>query len=68
MQSQVDLSTQRAEAVKALLVEAGAPADRITTSGVGSQFPGYVNDVGPGGKQLPGPATTNRKVLVEPTG
>lgn len=67
-QSQVELSTRRAEAVKALLVELGAPADRITTRGVGSQFPGYVNDVGPGGRQLPGPASQNRTVVVEPTG
>ena len=66
--SQVALSTQRAEAVKALLVELGASPDQISTKGVGSQFPGYVNDVGPGGKQLPGPASTNRKVIVEPTG
>ena len=66
--SQVALSTQRAEAVKALLVELGASPDQISTKGVGSQFPGYVNDVGPGGKQLPGPASTNRKVIVVPTG
>ncbi|MDL5155683.1 OmpA family protein [Actinomycetospora termitidis] len=65
--SQVDLSTRRAEAVKGLLVSLGAAADRITTKGVGSQFPGYVNDVGPGGRQLPGPAATNRKVIVDPT-
>ncbi|MFC5141866.1 OmpA family protein [Actinomycetospora rhizophila] len=67
-QGQVDLSTRRAEAVKALLVELGAPADRISTRGVGSQFPGYVNDVGPDGRQLPGPASANRTVIVEPTG
>jgi OmpA-OmpF porin, OOP family len=66
--SQVQLSTQRAEAVKALLVELGASPDQITTKGVGSQFPGYVNDVGPDGKQLPGPASQNRQVIVEPTG
>ncbi|WP_433783499.1 OmpA family protein [Actinomycetospora sp. CA-101289] len=66
-QGQVDLSTRRAEAVKALLVELGAPADRITTRGVGSQFPGYVNDVGPDGRQLPGPASSNRTVIVEPS-
>jgi OmpA-OmpF porin, OOP family len=65
---QIDLSTRRAEAVKALLVELGAPADRITTRGVGSRFPGYVNDVGPDGRQLPGPASTNRTVIVEPSG
>lgn len=67
-QSQVDLSTRRADAVKALLVELGAPADRITTRGVGSQFPGYVNDVGPDGHQLPGPASQNRTVIVQPSG
>jgi OmpA-OmpF porin, OOP family len=67
-ESQVDLSTRRAEAVKALLVELGAPADRITTRGVGSQFPGYVEDVGPDGRQLPGPASQNRTVIVEPSG
>jgi outer membrane protein OmpA-like peptidoglycan-associated protein len=66
--SQVQLSTQRAEAVKALLVELGAPPDRISTAGVGSQFPGYVVDVGPDGTQLPGPASQNRQVIVEPTG
>ncbi|MEJ2862312.1 OmpA family protein [Actinomycetospora flava] len=67
-QGQVDLSARRAEAVKSLLVELGAPADRITTRGVGSEFPGYVNDVGPDGRQLPGPASANRTVIVEPTG
>lgn len=67
-QGQVDLSTRRAEAVKSLLVELGAPADRISTRGVGSQFPGYVDDVGPDGRQLPGPASANRTVIVEPTG
>jgi OOP family OmpA-OmpF porin len=66
-EGQIDLSTRRAEAVKALLVELGAPADRITTRGVGSQFPGYVNDVGPDGRQLPGPASQNRTVIVEPS-
>ncbi|PVZ08010.1 OmpA family protein [Actinomycetospora cinnamomea] len=66
-EGQVDLSTRRAEAVKALLVELGAPADRITTRGVGSRFPGYVNDVGPDGRQLPGPASANRTVIVEPS-
>lgn len=65
---QIDLSTRRAEAVKALLVELGAPADRISTRGVGSEFPGYVDDIGPDGRQLPGPASANRTVIVEPTG
>ena len=65
---QIDLSARRAEAVKSLLVELGAPADRITTRGVGSEFPGYVDDIGPDGRQLPGPASANRTVIVEPTG
>ncbi|MHC1560714.1 OmpA family protein [Actinomycetospora sp. C-140] len=65
---QIDLSTRRAEAVKSLLVDLGAPADRVTTRGVGSEFPGYVNDVGPDGRQLPGPASANRTVIVEPSG
>ena len=68
LDSQISLSRERAEAVKTLMVGSGAPAERITTNGVGSQFPGYVNDVGPDGAQLPGPATTNRKVIVEPSG
>jgi OmpA-OmpF porin, OOP family len=67
LESQVALSTQRADAVKALLVELGASPDQISSTGVGSRFPGYVNDVGPDGRQLPGPASTNRKVIVEPT-
>ncbi|GAA4914732.1 outer membrane protein OmpA-like peptidoglycan-associated protein [Actinomycetospora succinea] len=68
LQGQVDLSARRAEAVKSLLAELGAPADRISTRGVGSEFPGYVNDVGPDGRQLPGPASANRTVIVEPSG
>ena len=37
-------------------------------AGGGQPFPGYVNDVGPGGRQLPGPASANRTVIVEPSG
>ena len=38
------LSEKRAGAVRDLLVGLGAPADRISTRGLGSDFPGYVPD------------------------
>ncbi len=59
------LSRQRAEAVKSVLVSMGIPASRITTVGDGSHWPGRVNDIGPGGVLLPGPAEQNRVVIVE---
>ncbi|MDQ5855064.1 MAG: OmpA family protein [Actinomycetota bacterium] len=43
------LSQQRADAVRDLLVSLGAPADRIGTQGLGSDFPGYVKDRDPQG-------------------
>ncbi|WP_158846639.1 OmpA family protein [Saccharothrix deserti] len=63
----VALSAQRAEAVKGTLVELGVAADRITTRGVGSDWPTHVPDVGAGGVLLPGPAAQNRKVVVKLT-
>ncbi|MFC3492712.1 OmpA family protein [Glycomyces rhizosphaerae] len=59
------LSESRAEAVKAVLVDLGVPADRIATEGVGSHWPGRENDIGAGGELLPGPAAKNRAVVVE---
>jgi outer membrane protein OmpA-like peptidoglycan-associated protein len=61
------LSEKRAEAVKAVLVDLGVPADRITTEGVGSSWPGRETDIGPDGELLPGPAARNRAVIVELT-
>lgn len=58
------LSKKRAERVRATLVAVGADGSRITADGVGSEFPGYVPDQGPGGTLLPGPAQQNRKVIV----
>jgi outer membrane protein OmpA-like peptidoglycan-associated protein len=63
---QVDLSLRRARTVARLLADLGAPADRITTHGVGSHFPGYQPDQGPDGTLLPGPAAHNRTVILTP--
>jgi outer membrane protein OmpA-like peptidoglycan-associated protein len=67
MAGQVALSRQRADTVKSVLVSLGVTADRITTTGVGSNWPGHVPDLGPGGVLLPGPAAANRKVVVQLT-
>ncbi|MEU4526101.1 OmpA family protein [Amycolatopsis sp. NPDC024027] len=62
---QRSLSAARARAVADLLVQAGVPADRMTTRGVGSDFPEYVPDHSPGGTPLPGPAQQNRTVRID---
>lgn len=43
-QGRLDLSTARAQAVKQMLVDSGVPADRITTTGVGTHFPEFIPD------------------------
>lgn len=63
---QIDLAKRRAEAVKQELDGLGANPDQIETRGLGSYFPQYVSDNGPGGVLLPGPAQANRAVRVEP--
>lgn len=62
------LSLRRARAVEAVLREVGVPAGRITTHGDGSHLPGRLNDRGPGGRLLIGPAIQNRKVVAKLTG
>jgi outer membrane protein OmpA-like peptidoglycan-associated protein len=59
-----ELSVQRADAVKVVLVRLGARAAQILTRGVAWQFPSYQNDRGPAGTLLPGPAEHNRSVIV----
>jgi OmpA-OmpF porin, OOP family len=59
-----ELSLERADAVKAVLVRLGARPAQILTRGLGWQFAGYQNDQGPDGTLLPGPAEHNRSVIV----
>jgi OOP family OmpA-OmpF porin len=66
LESQIALAFERAETIKQRLVDLGANPSRITTEGVGSEFPGYVPDQGPDGSLLPGPAARNRSVIIEP--
>ena len=62
------LSLQRASAVKTVLVQLGVPSGRITTIGDGSHLPGRLNDRGPNGQLLIGPAIQNRKVVAKLSG
>ncbi|SDH48207.1 OmpA family protein [Pseudonocardia oroxyli] len=59
------LALQRADAVKAVLVDAGIAGERITTAGVGSEFAGYTPDHDATGTLLPAEAARNRTVLLE---
>ncbi|MDQ3886263.1 MAG: OmpA family protein [Actinomycetota bacterium] len=63
---QIELATRRAEAIKQVLVDLGVDPAQITTRGVGSQFPEYVNDQASDGTLLPGPAAANRTVRIDP--
>jgi OOP family OmpA-OmpF porin len=59
------LSSQRAHAVASVLEQLGVPASSITTVGDGSHLPGRLNDIGPNGQLLIGPAIANRKVVAK---
>lgn len=67
-QYNLHLSLQRANAVKSTLVSMGVDGSRITTYGDGSHLPGRLNDRGPNGQLLIGPAIQNRKVVAKLTG
>jgi len=62
------LSVQRADAVRAELVQMGVSASRIAATGVGSHLPGRLNDRASDGQLLIGPAIANRKVVARLTG
>jgi outer membrane protein OmpA-like peptidoglycan-associated protein len=62
------LSLQRAEKVKAVLMGMGVSGGRITTYGDGAHLPGRLSDRGPNGQLLIGPAIANRKVVARLTG
>lgn len=64
-EGRASLSAERAERVKASLVALGAPAESITTEGVGSDWPGFVEDRDTAGNLVPSLAVQNRKVIVE---
>lgn len=64
-EGRVQLSRDRAAAVRDLLISLGAPADRIEARGLGSDFPGYVPDRDPQGNLDPLRAAQNRQVIVE---
>lgn len=58
------LSLQRAETVRQLLVDMGIGADRITTEGLGTNFPEFQNDIDESGNQIEELAWQNRSVRV----
>ena len=61
----VPLSEKRAQATAQLMESMGLPRSQIgLVTGLGSHFPGYVPDTGPGGVLLPGPAAENRQVII----
>jgi outer membrane protein OmpA-like peptidoglycan-associated protein len=61
------LSRDRANAVREMLISLGAPADRISARGLGSNFPGYVPDRDAQGNLDPVLAARNRQVIIELT-
>jgi outer membrane protein OmpA-like peptidoglycan-associated protein len=65
---QRQLSQQRAEAVRQLLVDLGVPAERMTAVGVGSEFDAYVADHDAAGQLIPAAAAANRKVVLDLSG
>ncbi len=58
------LSRQRADAVKALLVELGVPAANISTEGVGTHNAEHVNDLSSTGTLIESKAAQNRNVIL----
>lgn len=59
------LSRQRAESAAQLMESMGLRGSQIgSVVGLGSHFPGYIQDIGPDGTLLPGPAAENRQVII----
>jgi OmpA-OmpF porin, OOP family len=67
MSGQIALSLLRAARVRDLLVMLGAAPVQITTRGVGSHFPQFIQDRNADGILLAGPATLNRSVRIKLT-
>jgi len=68
MAGQRKLSLERAQAVMGLLVGLGVPSDHLSAVGLGSDFPGYVQDHDGSGHLMAGPAAQNRKVIIASSG
>lgn len=64
----LQLSLERANAVKTALMRMGVSGGRIATYGDGAHLPGRLNDRGPNGQLLIGPAIANRRVVAKLTG
>lgn len=62
---QLSLSLARAQAVEVELVRHGVPADLITVKAVGSDFPGFIDDVDVAGNLNPVLAAKNRSVILQ---
>jgi outer membrane protein OmpA-like peptidoglycan-associated protein len=61
----VPLGSKRAQVTAQLMESMGLPRSQVSrVIGLGSHFPGYVPDIGPGGVLLPGPAAENRQVII----
>ncbi len=61
----IPLSKKRAQVTAQLMESMRLPRSQIgQVIGLGSHFPGYVPDIGPGGVLLPGPAAENRQVII----
>ncbi|MEV6695352.1 OmpA family protein [Micromonospora sp. NPDC051196] len=58
------LSEERARTVEAVLRELGVPEERLSSKGMGANWPDRKPDRGPDGALLPGPAAQNRSVIV----
>ena len=67
-EGQRHLSRQRAQAVADLLGSLGVPVENMTVVGLGSDFPGYVDDHDENGELSPAAAALNRKVVIELSG
>jgi OmpA-OmpF porin, OOP family len=59
------LSTQRAAAVKSVLISLGISGSRITVIGDGAHYPGRVPDIGPNGQLMLAQAEQDREVIVQ---
>ena len=68
LEGQRSRGLSRAQAVLDELVALGVPKDFLTAVGVGSDFPGYVQDHDGQGNLSPAAAALNRKVIIELSG